>query len=162
MKSKALTGIMLVVVALIWYKVFFRVKENLFGEEVGISENVQAPNFSLIDTKIDTFPIKLDYRDPFGDIGNSTPTIENPEANPIPAIVKVKPIPQPLAWPDIQYYGLIRKTTAKAPLGILSIDGYKHTLRGGESIYDGILVLSIDREKMTIRYKGEVKTFLRD
>lgn len=152
---------MLVVVAFIWYKVFFRVKENLFGDEQTVADNRLTPNFYQGSVEIDTFPIKLDYRDPFEDIKRGPSTV-NPENSPTQNPARIKPIPQPTPWPAIHYYGMIRKTSSKEPLGIISIDGYKHTLRKGEFIYDGIKVISLDREGMKIRYKGEVRMFLRN
>lgn len=160
MKNKALTGILLVVVGVIWYKAFFRVKDSFFGEETSAVSSPLNQQLSFASISRDTFSINLDYRDPFGETEKSylaePPQSDVPQNRPA-----VAPIKRGVDWPSIVYFGQVRKTTSKDPLAILSIDGYKHTMRKGENIYDGIVVKAIGRDSLVIRYKNEQKVFWR-
>lgn len=158
MKNKALTYVLLAVVAFIWYKVFFRVKDNLFGEEEQSTElRREEPQLPTIQR--DTFELLADYRDPFGETKRQTQMI-NPE---VQQVVQAPKPPKPqIIWPKIVYYGQVRRTTSKNPLGILSIDGYKHTLRRGEQVYDGIAIKAVGRDSIVIRYNRQTKIFWRD
>ena len=71
MKNKALTGILIVVVAFIWYKAFFRVKDGFFGEETEIVPPTRNKPISFASLSRDTFSIQLNYRDPFGETKKS-------------------------------------------------------------------------------------------
>lgn len=162
MKNKALTGILIVVVGFIWYKAFFRVKDGLFGEGTEIVTPSRNQQISFASLSRDTFSINLDYRDPFGETKKSysaaPPQID---ARPINRSVS-RPVKQSVNWPAIVYFGQVRRTTSKDPLAILSIDGYKHTMRNGEKLYDGILVKAIGRDSMVIVYQKEKRIFWRN
>lgn len=160
MKNKALTYILLIVVGLIWYKVFFRVKDNLFGED----GEIPAPNELLRDIRIasrDTVKLHLDYRDPF--------YLEKPKpismAAPEP-VVRNTPPPKrnqtpTFNWPKTEYYGLIRNRKSKEPLGLLRVDGLIMNLREGEEIFNGIVVKDINSEALTLQFKSHKKTISR-
>lgn len=162
MKNKALTGILILVVGFIWYKAFFRVKDSFFGEEVGAT-NLRSSDQAVIFASLsrDTFAINLDYRDPFGETERSydaAPPISIQPPNNQPVAARVKPS---VNWPAIVYYGQVKRSSSKDPLGILSIDGYKHTMRQGEKIYDGITLKSIGRDSMVIIYQKEKRVYWR-
>lgn len=160
MKNKALTYLLVAIVGFVWYKVFFRVKDNLFGEETEIVRPNNVPAQLALFSR-DTFSLQADYRDPFGETKMSVSvqeSVEPSEPSPIPT-----PRPKPsISWPEIVYFGQIQKTGSKKPLGIISIDGYKHALHTGETIYDGILIKSIGRDSIAIRYQKEQRIYWRD
>jgi len=162
MKNKALTGILLVVVGFIWYKAFFRVKDGFFGEETEIVSPERNQPISFTSLSRDTFSINLDYRDPFGETKKSysaePPQTNNRNTNLTPVR---RPTPQVTPWPEIIYYGQVRKTTSKNPLAIISIDGYKHSIRKGEQLYDGIKVTAIGRDSMVVAYRKEKRVYWR-
>ena len=162
MKNKALTGILIVVVGFIWYKAFFRVKDGFFGEETEIVTPMQNQMQSFTSLSRDTFSINLDYRDPFGET-KKTYSTEPPQRNSQGASRPIaRPARQGISWPDIVYFGQVRRTTSKDPLAILSIDGYKHTMRKGEKLYDGIQLNAIGRDSMVIIYQKEQRIFWRN
>jgi len=161
MKNKALTGILIVVVAFIWYKAFFRVKDGFFGEETEIVPPTRNKPISFASLSRDTFSIQLDYRDPFGETKKSYNASAPQEAQQPANLPVSRPIKRGVSWPDIKYYGQVRKTTSKNPLAILSIDGYQHTLRKGEALYDGIVVKSIGRDSLVVVYQKETRVFWR-
>jgi hypothetical protein len=162
MKNKALTGILIVVVGFIWYKAFFRVKDGLFGEETEVVVPTRNQPISFASLSRDTFSINLDYRDPFGETKKSYSPAPPQDARGSVNRAASRPIKQGVNWPEIVYYGQVRRTTSKDPLAIIGIDGYKHTLRRGEKLYDGILLKAIGRDSMVIVYQKEKRIFFRE
>lgn len=161
MKNKALTGILLVVVGFIWYKAFFRVKDGFFGDATEIVAPIQNQTISFANLSRDTFAINLDYRDPFGETKKSY-SAEPPQTDLQQAQRSVsRPAVPRVNWPEIVYFGQVRRTTSKDPLAIISIDGYQHTIRKGESLYDGILVKAIGRDSLVVTYAKEKRIFWR-
>ena len=162
MKNKTLTGILIVVVGFIWYKAFFRVKDGFFGDETKIVAPIMSRPISFANLSRDTFSINLNYRDPFGE----TQKLYSPP--PSETVTKLvnrttpRPVKQAVNWPDIVYFGLVRRTYSKDPLAIIGIDGYKHTLRRGEKLYDGILLKAIGRDSMVVIYQKEKRVFWRN
>jgi hypothetical protein len=138
------------------------VKDSLFGEENSAVASERNQPFSFSNLSRDTFSINLDYRDPFGETEKSyspeppQSSSENPNNAPLKRV-----IPRTVQWPEIVYYGQVRKTTSKDPLAIISIDGYKHTIRKGERLYDGIKINSIGRDSMVVVYQKEKRVYWR-
>ncbi|MCJ8289334.1 MAG: hypothetical protein HRT58_22050 [Crocinitomicaceae bacterium] len=160
MKSKALTGILLVVVGLIWYNAFFRVKDSLFGEEETFAQRSLGSPISFASLSRDTFSINLEYRDPFGETKRSYrgPVENDQTVQTRPVARRIKPV---INWPAIVYFGQVRKTSSKDPLAIIGIDGHKHTMRTGEKVYDGITIKAIGRDSLVIYYQKEKRVFWR-
>jgi hypothetical protein len=133
--------------------VFFRVKSNLMGEDA-INPPMQAQMASLQNMKRDTVKLNVDYRDPFG-ITKSVPRqlseIDQSNAG-NPRQVKA-PKPQ-FVWPNMKYFGMIKKTGSRKPLAVVKIDGVQLMLRQGEEVFDGIYLTKIDREFIAVRYKN--------
>ena len=162
MKNKALTGILIVVVGFIWYKAFFRVKDSFFGEETQDIVEQQNQPISFARLSRDTFSIHLDYRDPFGDTKKSYAGAP-PQANSgRQKRVNQRTVRPPVVWPEIVYFGQVRRTGSEDPLAIIGIDGYKHTVRKGERLYDGIKVNIIGRDSLVIMYNKEKRIFWRN
>ena len=156
MKNKGVTYALLVVVGLIWYNVFFRVKSNLFGEEETFVPS-QATIRSMAAMQRDTFPLKANYRDPF----SGTPVYTAPVAGPSTPVEHAPPPPPRVeVWPQIIYHGQVRKTGSKEPLAILNVDGMQFYLRHGESIFDNYVVRSIYRDSIEMAH-GKQKRMLR-
>ena len=158
MKNKGVTYAMLIVVALIWYNVFFRVKSNLFGEEeVFVPARTSVPTIASFTR--DTFKLKANYRDPF--TGVATPVaVSLPVAeNPFPAAPAPKPVYRE-PWPQITYYGQVKKTDSKIPLAILRVDGMQFYLRSGESVFDNYIVRRIYRDSIEIVH-GKLRKFVK-
>lgn len=159
MKNKALTYALLIVVALIWYQVFFRVKNNLLGEDEVLVPNRSA-HVALNPVQRDTFPLKANYRDPFGEEKKRSvlPQAENnaPQVN-----VRRSSAPPKTQWPPMEYFGLVRKTESKTPLAIFKIDGLQMMVRKGDELYNAIYVNQIWRDSIQLRWGKERKTVSR-
>lgn len=154
MKNKALTYGLLIVVALVWYQVFFRVKGNFFGEDEEVVQPITAIN-ELPSLARDTVELNLKYRDPFG-ITKRKPTNTNLEGTIAGPQPPPRSKPQTI-WPVIKYYGLVKKSKSTKPLAIVSVDGVQLMLRSGDEVFDGIYIVKIERDLITIRYKKETK-----
>ena len=161
MKNKGLIYGLLIVVAFIWYKVFFRVLSNFTDEEVTIVEpNASKPLIGSVHR--DTFTLVANYRDPFGGKAKAVPVA--PPVVPNQAPVNVAPVvkKQKEPWPKIQYKGMLRKTTSTNPLALIYIDGIQLQMRKGESVFDGITLVSVLRDEIVVRYQGEKRSFFRE
>ncbi|MCF8414633.1 MAG: hypothetical protein K9G40_00210 [Crocinitomicaceae bacterium] len=160
MKNKGLIYVLLIVVAVIWYNVFYRVVSNLNENETTLLEsNAIKPTVKTIDR--DTFKINANYRDPFG--GTSVVLNNDLYNESIPEIrLSVPKQKQRIQWPIVEYKGLVRKTDSPNPLAIIYIDGIQLHMRKGESVFDGILLKNIGRDSVVITYKKEKRVFWRD
>jgi hypothetical protein len=164
MKSKALTYVMVIIVGIIWYQVFFRVKDNLSGEDTEIPK----PNESFASVRIisrDTVDLNVDYRDPFNYEKMARPVAIGNDMNDFDR--NPRPIPQrsrkpEFVWPKVTYHGLIRNRSSKSPLGLVRLDGLVYHLRIGEEIYNEIYVKSIGTEELVLRYKKLSKAIYKD
>lgn len=160
MKNKTLTYVLLVVVGLIWYQVFYRVSDNLFGEQELPPDPVQ-PGAAQFVMERDTFLLKADYRDPF--VEDKKPVISMEEVPPMrqapPPVKAVKP---KTPWPGITYYGLVRRTSSQDPLAILKVDGLQLMLRRNEEMFNEYILKEIWRDSILVVFKKERKMFYRN
>lgn len=158
MKNKGFTYLLLIVVAVIWYQVFFRIKSNL---ETNPDTSLLGNKNQLSKIKIarDTFNLDANYRDPFGGkISHIPDTIKKVRVNnPISKPVQISP-----NWVKIKYYGSMKKTESKNPLAVMNIDGEQFFLRKGEEVFDGYKVLAIYKDSVLISYQKKNKYFYKN
>lgn len=163
MKNKGLTYGLLVVVGIVWYQVFIRVKSNFETDDV-LPVNTSAAVMKRKIVKPDSFRLLANYRDPFtGKLASAeTAPATNPNQAPVATTVqppKPKPEPVIIPWPTIKYYGLVRKTTSKDPRTLIAIDGYMYKVKQGEQVLDNVFILKVTRDYVQVRYRKEVRTF---
>lgn len=161
MKNKGLTYALLIVVGIIWYKVFFRVLSNIQDDEEFVVQPNQS-NGTLLSIHRDTFTLNASYRDPFGGSLKQHESTAIVNAPPVINTQKIKAQKVKEQWPSIKYKGLLRKTSSNNPLAIIYIDGIQLQMRKGEEVFDGILIKSIHRDSVVIVYQKEKKVFWRD
>lgn len=160
MKSKPLTYVLLVIVLILYYNLFFKVKNYLGSDS---ETDVVKPNrlqLNAFELKRDTFFLDLSYRDPFEEsdiVPLLTPSDNLEKQN----TIEIGKSSNNVLWSEIEYFGILKKTSSSAALGVVSIDGHKHQVRKGESLYDGIVIISLDKESIHIKYKKETKIFFR-
>lgn len=159
MKNKPLTYILLAVAVVVYYNLFFKVRNYLESDTDASIVEPNRPSIDNVKLVRDTVKLALNYRDPFGETKVSVlpVDVENVPTN----VPRPRKEPKYVQWSSIQYFGLMKKTTSNKPLGVVSIDGYKHQVRLGESLYDGIKIVGMNKESIKIRYKGETKEFIR-
>ena len=138
MKSKKLTYVLLIVVALIWYKVFFRVKDSLFGSSEEFGLTVQSAPIELLVTNKDTVVLDLNYRDPFG-TQNKPEIVDN---EPLEQVEK--PVfKEQFVWPAINFMGRVQKTNSTNPLAIVRIDGIQLFVRKNDELFGDFRIKKI-------------------
>lgn len=153
MKNKTLTYVLIVIVAAIWYQVFFRVKNNIMGENE-IVQPVTTNQVSLTSIVRDTFILKANYRDPFGEVKRK-PVLQHEDQTPPRRNNQRNVRAQQEPWPTMQYFGIVRKTDSKTPLAILKVDGLQLMVRNGEELFNGIYVNHVWRDSVQVRRKKE-------
>lgn len=153
MKSKGLTYVLLIVVAAIWYNVFFRIKDNLAGSDETFTEtNSVAKMYKS--HKREEFDINANYRDPFSGKKSKPVEVSNPvPVNPIPVYKepKLPPPPKVHHWPKMKYFGTVKNSASKKPLCIINIDDMLFNLREGEAVLDGIVIKKIYRDSIIVQ-----------
>lgn len=159
MKSKGFTYLLLIVVAIVWYNVFFRIKSNLIGEDIILQPNSSQLR-SLKSHVRDTFNLNANYRDPFegttektADASSVLPIIP---VQPVYVIPKIKPVHQ---WPKVRYYGLLKKNNSKKTLCIVNFDDMLLNLYEGDDFFDGYKIKSIHKDSVVIQHDKIQKTF---
>lgn len=162
MKNKGLTYILLIVVGIIWYNVFFRIKGNLEEDEVQNTNSFSESLYKVKERK--EFVLNASYRDPFS--GIKAPVVTSNENNtspPAPIIREPKIIPPPRIhhWPKVSFYGIVKKHNSKTPLGIINIDNMLFNLREGEVVLDGIKIKKIYRDSVLLEQGKNEKMFVR-
>jgi hypothetical protein len=163
MNTKKLTIPLLIVVGIIWYQVFVRVKSNFDPDLMPSATSIHTSEMVHI-AKRDSFQLHADYIDPFLKKGFNTSSEPDEEIilpeNQVPVY---KPLPTPIRWPAIQYHGIIKKGAGKKALVLVTIDGYCMKMREGEAIYDDIVITKTFRDSIQIQmgknkryfYKGQ-------
>jgi len=159
MKNKSLTYVMVVVVGIVWYNVFFRIKSNLAGDDA----TILLPNAQPLAVKAherDTFALHANYPDPFRGGSNVAATLTADMLAPPPAPVYQEPkAPKVEYWPRVQYFGLVKRTESKKPLCIINIDDMLFYLREGESVSDNYVIRKIFRDSVIIQHNKTRRTF---
>lgn len=157
MKSKVLTYALLIVVAIIWYQVFLRIKSNVTTEKEWNSSLLQNTQGITLIQK-DTFLLDASYRDPFmGKAQKGPQEFLSPESVP----VVEQPVKPTFMWPKVNYYGWVRKSDSKNPLCIVNIDGLLLYLRKGDEIFDGIHIVTVDRDFIQLKKGRNYQSFYR-
>lgn len=159
MKNKGLTYFLLIVVGVIWYQVFFRIKSNLENTELPVNR-ADSRQLSQNAFARDTFVLQAGYRDPFGGKIHVQPSGEDftPQIQPDKPKIQ-KPVISEQPWVKIRYYGLIKKTDSKNPLALLNIDNEQFSLHKGEEVFDGYKILAIYRDSVLISYGKKSRYF---
>lgn len=152
----------MIVVGIVWYQVFIRVKSNFEANDV-VPASTTSNVLKRRIVKPDPFRLQANYRDPFtGKLASAEMAPAGPNQAPVATTVKPpKPKPEPviIQWPSIKYYGLVRKTTSKDPRTLIAIDGYMFKVKQGEQVLDNIYIQKVTRDYVQIKYRKEVRTF---
>lgn len=162
MKNKLLTYILLIVVAVIWYQVFFRVKGNLLGDELVATEQRDANSLFELKQR-DTIALALDYKDPFRSRKKSNRTAQNlpSPTKPVRRSAPTRPVKHQMEWPKIDYYGMVHNHDKKHPLAIIKEDGIIYKLTIGDELFNEIRVKAISQEEIVFQKKKTEKIYKR-
>jgi len=159
MKKKSFTYILILVVAVVWFQVFSRIKGTWFGDEATENESIRMSN-TIAPLPKDTFSLIANYRDPFQE--GASKTFDSSLINTKPYEVKLNTTSKSIYWPKIKYFGIVQKKGSKMPLAIINVDGIQLMLRKGEEIFGEIKLTFISRDSIFIQNKNERKVFWRN
>jgi hypothetical protein len=159
MKNKGFTYLLIIVVTIVWYNVFFRIKSNLMGEETIIQPTISTL-VGLSSHVRDTFVLNANYRDPF----ESLPTQKDENLNSTASSFSVYNAPRTTPvyqWPKINYYGIIKQKDSKKSLCIIYFDDVLLNLRQGDSFFDDNFIKAVYKDSIVIQHKSSMKTFMK-
>ncbi|RED26119.1 hypothetical protein BD847_0025 [Flavobacterium cutihirudinis] len=158
MKNKKNIYILLPLVLLVWGAVIFQ-----FFSFTKVDEMIPDSNheFTIKPLKIsnkDSFPINVNYRDPFlGKLYNSE-TASSAKRTSLKKI-KVSKETETLIWPNIVYKGLISDTKGKNKIFMLIIDSKNYYMKIGDTENE-IFLKSGDQESIYVKYKGNLNIIM--
>lgn len=157
MKSKGLTIFLLVVVALLWGTIVYKVL--LSKENAPVLTEILESRKSNSTYILDTFSLNLNYSDPFA-INNgirenviSKNIITPPKTNSKQHIQLTKPV---VNWPEIIYFGNIRNQKTKKERFILKINNYDKAMAVGDS-FQGVKLISFSGDSIKISFEKHIK-----
>lgn len=168
MRGKRLQYILFPIVAGIWlfaiYKYFIEKPGGKDAPAPVISQTHPDAEVSAGDKPL-TFGLLGGYRDPF--LGKDRyvpppPSFASESVVSVPRIPPGQTNPKAIQeaagpnWKRFRYLGMVQKSGAAEPFGILSIDGRAHTLSAGGSIKN-VTVKSLDTDSMLIVFQNTEK-----
>jgi hypothetical protein len=157
LKNKKIILPLLVIVGFVWYKIFDRIKTNLTNDPIVQTVNQATQRTNTIKAKV-SFKLLANYRDPF--LGKQFTDSSKSSKNSIPKTSLSTPkYKEPINWPKIKYFGIVRKLKSKNPTALITVDDSFFHLKKGEIIYDGISVKGVTMDSLIIVYKKEKRVF---
>ncbi|MFY7669777.1 hypothetical protein ACOSP6_01680 [Tenacibaculum sp. MEBiC06402] len=147
MNKQRKTYILLAAVIIIWSIVGFQIFGYLNSGEEELTE-VNYKKFTPKQGKEkELYTVATHGRDPF--LGR----YNQPKKKIVRTVKKEK---EPIIFPRIQYKGFIKNKNKK--LFILTINGAQKILQIGQ-VFNDVRVVSGNNREVTLKYKGEVKSF---
>jgi hypothetical protein len=164
MKNKKLLYVLLPVAALVWGLVIYQVVQSLEAPAGGSLALPPGPTARAegVRAEPDTFRLLLNYRDPF--LANR-PVIRQeqdldlflnrPAASvAMPRPVASQPEPAPIAWPQVEYVGLIENGAKKTKVALVRVGEAEHLLREGQAV-DGVKLAKVLPDSVLVEFKKE-------
>lgn len=165
-KNKFVSVVLLIVVGIIWINVIVKIVGNLTADsETPESALYQDTPILLPKAEDRNFELFCDYRDPFlgkpsGVSLRGNDTDPDQYTNRVPATTP--PPPATRSWPNIRYFGIVKRTHSKGGTGLVKVDNFTMNLKTGDGFYEDYIIQSMNRDSIVIsRGKSERKTFYR-
>lgn len=160
-KNKKLLYLLLPLVLCIWgfigYKIYYNINNKPVYEINGNALLVSKDNKS----KIDTFTIKNNYRDPFlnGAISSTSLQLQEEQEgfNDRAGFSNI----QLVVFPDLKYFGIITNTLKKQKVALVRIQGKDNIVREGD-LKDNILIYRMYNDSLIIKLKKNKKTIFKN
>ncbi len=161
MKNKKLTYILIPLVIGVWGAIIYRIFNTIGGDG---NTPIIAPSAMKIEQEegfmIDTFALKLNYRDPF--LGktiairseNNTEFVKQINSS-IPKSLTVTPS---VIWPSITYGGLIKNKNSDKQFGFVQINGQVNIMKVGDVINE-VTLTKILKDSIEVKF-GKQKRFI--
>lgn len=134
----------------VWGTVGYQIIQGLNPSlpETTTNLNLVSTNFR-IQSKVDTFSIQKQNRDPFLGIVYNKPSVKKEK-------IKLRSI----QWMPITYKGLIRGANKKQDVYIIEFDSKQSLVKIGQTI-DGVTLVRGTKNKIVLMYKGQTKSISR-
>lgn len=157
MKKKKTLYMMLPLVVLVWGFVLYQLFGSFFSPPNYAKEEFK-PIVNIAEIKKDTFLIVADYRDPFlgkkvrRRVKSSGAVSKNRTGT-----RKTKTSKTEKVWPVIIYKGMIKNNNSDRRVGILNVGGKEYLIKE-KDIVGEVTILSINKNKVNVRFQKENKT----
>lgn len=151
MKNKKNIKILVPIVIIIWGVLLYKIYEAFNPEDSTIPQTI-ATNFTTPKIqKKDTFSLLPVGQDPFlGTMYSKAKSKGSGNGTP-----KSK---EDIAWPTINYFGIVSDKNSKSSVFIIEINGQQHLLKRGD-IIEEIELIRGGKGKVKLRYQGKTKEF---
>lgn len=148
LKNKKITYLLIVLVALIWGLIFYKIYSKFAGKkqvERILSHSVVRVENGEHDS---VFTLSLDYPDPFlkGVVQSSDATLMRTAIN--TSNIKV------VNWPIIEYRGLLTNSNRNESTGLLRVQSIDHLVKQGK-VYAAIKIRTITKDSIFLEYQNE-------
>jgi hypothetical protein len=144
LKNKKITYLLIVLVALIWGLIFYKIYTN-FGGKKRVEKKMPQSVANVENGQRDSiFTLSFDYPDPFlkGSGQSSAAPIKN-TGN-----------PKIITWPLIEYRGLMTSNNKNESTGLLKVQASNLLVKQGK-VYAEIKVRTIMRDSIFLEFQNE-------
>jgi len=144
LKNKKITYLLIVLVALIWGLIFYKIYANFGGKRL-VEKNL-PPSFAIVEKgqHDSIFKLSCNYPDPFlKGSGQSTA-----------APIKNTGSPKIVTWPLIEYRGLMTSNNKNESTGLLKVQVSNLLVKQGK-VYAEIKVRTITRDSIFLEFQNE-------
>ncbi len=154
MKNKKVVYLLLVVVVLIWGIIFYRIFSTVGASDNNTNSLNNHAKSEVDKNANDTFNIDGNYRDPFlGNMQVDKPVILSTAPK---QVVKEEKVVQKLAWPSIEYGGMIKNQKSNKQLVLVQINGQNNLMKTGD-IVAGVQLMKIYKDSLEVSFQKEKK-----
>lgn len=167
MDKKALTKILIVVVAGLWIYNIYKTASNFSAEDnSGDNYSYASNSYSPIIFRKDSFQLQLPKVDPF--LKNNVYK-KQPKQNLNSDLITIdsgdkknmsrKPAEKAkITWPIIRYYGFVKNHEQNSSLVIVSLNGKNYRVKKGE-LLENLIIENATIDSITVRMGKDVKSF---
>ncbi len=147
----------MVVVAVVWGLLGYKVVANYFGGEPELPPTAVEQGFTefVIDFKKDTFQLQTVSVDPFLKKAYTPRRVVKTQKTSSGTKKAVIPA-QPILWPAIQYLGFVKSNDRKNKLAMIKVNGALHRTREGQMIGE-LKLLKAYNDSIKVSLNKEVK-----
>lgn len=163
MKNKALTYFLIVIVALVWGVIIYRVFDaTTSDDDIPVTNNsvpIKKESLENYISEKDTSHLSLNYPDPFVDEAK-----EKPKVIPVSKLITTGQVVKPITksgvnWSFISYSGYIKNSKSKKLLAFVTINGKEYSMIEGETA-DKVKLIKNMIDSIKIAYNGNQKFIL--
>lgn len=170
MKNSKATYFLLVVVAIIWGLIGYRIWSHFHDSDIDNSEMYIFTDTTIVKPDMNEITeLKLNYGDPF--LKSSFAYVRRSETTKrsssnqnhnirrrIGTLNNTKPMEKKIIWPDIIYSGLILNDKSNEELGLIEVNKESFLVRKGE-IRNDVLIKEIYADSIIVTFQNEQRTF---